>query len=142
MMLGIARSSIGSGKSANASAMTRPSVGSSTTGSDTNGRLRPPSAALISAGGPGMAVMRLVRVDHDDAPGRARLRRPAVVEALQPGFGDADCIGLVAVPVVGVAGEAGAHRCSPVAGISMIRKSAEVAMVSLHERSRPPAQRR
>jgi hypothetical protein len=58
-----------------------------------------------AAGPAGMAVMRLVRVDDDDAPRCTRTRRATVVKALQPGFGDADRIGLVAVPVIGVAGE-------------------------------------
>ena len=49
-----------------------------------------------------MAVVYLVRVEHDNPPRCACPRRAAVVEALKPRFGDANRIGLVPVTVIGM----------------------------------------
>jgi hypothetical protein len=51
-----------------------------------------------------MTVMRLVRVNDDDPPCRTRLRCAAIMEALEPRFGDAGRVSLVSMPVVGVTG--------------------------------------
>ena len=59
------------------------------------------------AGRAGMAIVRLVGMERDDPSRRARTCSAAIVEALQPCLGDANRIGLVPVPIVGVPRKAG-----------------------------------
>jgi len=59
------------------------------------------------AGRARMAIVRLVGMEHDDPSRRARTCSAAIVEALQPCLGDANRIGLVPVPIVGVPRKAG-----------------------------------
>jgi len=60
-----------------------------------------------------MTVMRLVRVNNDDPPGRTRLRFAAIMEALQPGFSDADRVSRVPMPVIRVTRKTGAETLQP-----------------------------
>jgi len=53
----------------------------------------------------GVAVVRLVGVDHHDLPGGAGPQAAAVVERLRAPHGQADGIGLVAMQVVGMPAE-------------------------------------
>lgn len=60
-----------------------------------------------------MAVVHLVRVDHDNLPGPARPRLAAVMKTLEPRFRDTHRIGLVPVPIIGVTAKAGAQPLQP-----------------------------
>ena len=73
--------------------------------------------ALFGARAP---VVGLIRIKHDDLPGRAGPYRPPVVEYLNSPVGQADCVGVVTVLLVGLAGESGTKKlyatCWPRAG--------------------------
>jgi hypothetical protein len=63
-----------------------------------------------------MTVMRLVRVNDDDPPSRTRLRCAAIMETLESRVGDADCVGFVPMPVIGVTRKTGAQALQPGSG--------------------------
>jgi hypothetical protein len=63
-----------------------------------------------------MTVMHLVRVNDDDPPCRTRLSCVAIMETLEPRFGDADRVSLVPMPVIGVTRETGAQALQPGSG--------------------------
>ena len=63
-----------------------------------------------------MTVMRLVRVNDDDPPCRTRLRCAAIMETLEPRFGDANRVSLVPMPVIGVTRKTGAQALQPANG--------------------------
>ena len=60
-----------------------------------------------------MTVMCFVRVNDDDPPGRTCLRCAAIMETLEPGFGDADRVSLVPMPVIRVTRKTGAETLQP-----------------------------
>lgn len=60
------------------------------------------------AGG-GAAVMRVIGIEDHHHPGRACVRGAAAREGLGTGFGDAERVSVVTVPVVHVLPEVGMH---------------------------------
>ena len=58
--------------------------------------------ALFGARAP---IVGFVRIEHDHLPGRADPRYPPVVEYLNSPVGQADCVGVVTVLLVSLAGE-------------------------------------
>ena len=60
-----------------------------------------------------MTVMRFVRVNDDDPPGRTRLRFATIMETLEPGLGDADRVSHVPMPVKRVTRKTGAQPLKP-----------------------------
>ena len=71
----------------------------------------------------GMAVMRLVRMQHQDLPRPARAQAAAIVELLDAIEGEADPVGLVPVQVVGMAAE------SPLEALQAGGRSVEADLV-------------
>ena len=82
----------------------------------------------------GVAVMRLVGMQHHDLAAAAGPQRAAIVEGLGAPQGQADAVGLVAMGVVGMAAEA--RRQALHARARLVE--ADLVAVQLHKRSRRP----